>query len=61
MREGADDYILKDRPQRLPAVVLNVLEKYRIANEREKFLKKPIPERLLTILHATGLGQYRLT
>ena len=34
MRSGADDYILKDRLKRLPAAVNNVLEKYRLANEK---------------------------
>lgn len=34
MRAGADDYILKDRLQRLPVATLNVLEKYRLEQEK---------------------------
>ncbi|MDB5226723.1 MAG: domain S-box protein [Bacteroidota bacterium] len=34
MRSGADDYILKDRLQRLPSAIKNVLEKYRLAHEK---------------------------
>ncbi len=36
MRAGADDYILKDRPHRLPIAVLNTLEKYKLQRENEK-------------------------
>ncbi len=36
MRAGADDYILKDRLQRLPVAIHNVLEKYRLERERKK-------------------------
>jgi len=38
MKEGAADYILKDRMQRLPAAVQNAVEKYTLAAEREKYL-----------------------
>jgi PAS domain S-box-containing protein len=38
MKEGASDYILKDRMQRLPAAVQNAVEKYTLAAEREKYL-----------------------
>ncbi|MEO7045970.1 MAG: hybrid sensor histidine kinase/response regulator, partial [Ferruginibacter sp.] len=38
MKEGADDYILKDRIERLPNAILNVLEKYKFEAEREIFL-----------------------
>jgi PAS domain S-box-containing protein len=34
MLNGADDYILKDRLQRLPTAVLNIIEKYRREKER---------------------------
>ncbi len=36
MRAGADDYILKDRLQRLPVAIYNVLEKYRLEKEKIK-------------------------
>lgn len=36
MRAGADDYILKDRLQRLPVAVQNVLNKYRLEREKMK-------------------------
>lgn len=40
LREGADDYILKDRPHRLPDAVLNVLTKCKLEAEREIFFNK---------------------
>lgn len=36
IREGADDYILKDRPQRLPMAVIALLEKFRLEREQKK-------------------------
>ncbi|MEO6219591.1 MAG: hybrid sensor histidine kinase/response regulator [Ginsengibacter sp.] len=42
MREGADDYILKDRLQRLPPAVINAIEKYKIEEERQKYFNKVI-------------------
>ncbi len=36
VREGADDYILKDRLKRLPNVVLNAIEKYRFERDRKR-------------------------
>ncbi|MBL7858441.1 MAG: PAS domain S-box protein [Cyclobacteriaceae bacterium] len=36
MLAGADDYILKDRLQRLPVAIQRVLEKYRLAQEKIK-------------------------
>lgn len=36
MKEGADDYILKDRLKRLPAAVQNAIEKNRLKDERRK-------------------------
>ena len=35
MHNGAADYILKDRMQRLPGAIMNALEKYRIEAERQ--------------------------
>ncbi|MGC4038545.1 MAG: response regulator [Chitinophagaceae bacterium] len=34
LQEGADDYILKDRLQRLPAAISNALERYAVEEER---------------------------
>ncbi|MEO6230044.1 MAG: PAS domain S-box protein [Ferruginibacter sp.] len=36
IKDGADDYILKDRLQRLPSAVLSALEKCKIANENAR-------------------------
>lgn len=36
MRNGADDYILKDRLKRLPAAITNALEKNRLKEQRRK-------------------------
>jgi two-component system CheB/CheR fusion protein len=36
MKEGADDYILKDRLARLPNAVLNAIEKYRAEAQQQK-------------------------
>lgn len=36
MREGADDYVLKDRPKRLPIAVSGALEKFRLEREQRK-------------------------
>ncbi|HEX8277386.1 MAG TPA: PAS domain-containing protein, partial [Segetibacter sp.] len=38
VREGADDYILKDRLKRLPNAVINNIEKYRFEKERKKLI-----------------------
>jgi len=42
MKEGAYDYILKDRLQRLPKAILNAMEKFRIEKERKSYLNKVI-------------------
>lgn len=36
IKKGADDYILKDRLERLPSALANALEKYRLAREHQK-------------------------
>lgn len=36
MNRGADDYILKDRPKRLPTAILGALDKYEQRHERER-------------------------
>lgn len=38
MKNGAADYILKDRMQRLPNAILNALEKFRLEEERQLFI-----------------------
>ncbi len=47
MKEGACDYILKDRLQRLPNAVLSAIHKYRIEQERKKFLSEVIANEAL--------------
>jgi PAS domain S-box-containing protein len=42
MREGASDYILKDRMQRLPIAIVNCIEKAELEKEQLKFLKELI-------------------
>jgi signal transduction histidine kinase/DNA-binding NarL/FixJ family response regulator len=34
MKEGANDYIIKDRLSRLPSAVINLVEKFRVINEQ---------------------------
>src|SRR5579863_9529381 len=40
MKDGAADYVLKDRLQRLPNAVINAIEKYQSDNERGIYLDK---------------------
>jgi len=40
MKEGAADYVLKDRLQRLPNAILNAIGKYQSDNERQLYLDK---------------------
>ena len=47
MKEGACDYILKDRLQRLPNAVLSAIHKYHIEEERKKFLDEVIANEAL--------------
>lgn len=42
MKNGAYDYILKDRLQRLPRAIENAFEKWNIENERKKYLQQTI-------------------
>jgi PAS domain S-box-containing protein len=39
MREGAYDYVLKDRLQRLPAAINNAIDKWNIENERQRYFE----------------------
>ena len=47
MKEGACDYILKDRLQRLPNAVLGAIHKYLIDEERKKYLDEVIANEAL--------------
>ncbi|MBB3054721.1 PAS domain S-box protein [Mucilaginibacter gotjawali] len=47
MKEGASDYILKDRMQRLPSSILNAVEKFRLAADRERYLNDIIESEAL--------------
>ena len=47
MKDGACDYILKDRLQRLPNAVLSAVHKHRIEQEREKYLNEVIANEAL--------------
>jgi len=51
MKRGADDYILKDRLQRLPSAVMNSLEKHRLEKD-----KQAASERLAFHLENAPLG-----
>ncbi|MEP7166100.1 MAG: PAS domain S-box protein, partial [Ferruginibacter sp.] len=42
IKRGADDYILKDRLQRLPISIVKLLEKFQMETERQIFLDKVI-------------------
>jgi PAS domain S-box-containing protein len=47
MKGGAYDYLLKDHLQRLPAAVLNAVEKCRIENENQKYFEKLVTNEAL--------------
>ncbi len=40
IKQGADDYIMKDRLHRLPTAVLNTIEKYRLERERKRLYRE---------------------
>jgi PAS domain S-box-containing protein len=40
MRAGADDYIIKDRLNRVPAALISALEKFELEKDKQKFLDK---------------------
>lgn len=42
LKEGADDYLLKNNLTRLPNAILNSLEKYRLEREREQYMNSII-------------------
>ncbi|HLP52770.1 MAG TPA: ATP-binding protein [Chitinophagales bacterium] len=47
MKEGADDYVLKDRLKRLPGALVNVIEKYRLEEERKRVVDKSLSDEAL--------------
>ncbi len=47
MKEGASDYILKDRLQRLPSAIKNAVEKCVVEKERRKYLEEVIASEAL--------------
>ncbi|HEX8461551.1 MAG TPA: PAS domain S-box protein, partial [Segetibacter sp.] len=71
VREGADDYILKDRLSRLPFVVINAIDKYRYEKDRKRLIddvhqkeaasKKQLQrlsDKLLLATKAAGIGTW---
>ncbi len=47
MKEGASDYVLKDRLQRLPSAIINAIEKYQSDNDRQTYLSKIVASEAL--------------
>lgn len=47
LKEGADDYLLKSNLTRLPSAVVNSLEKYRYAHEKQRYLDNIIANEAL--------------
>jgi len=47
MKEGASDYVLKDRLQRLPNAVINALEKFQLDADRQTYLSKIVASEAL--------------
>ena len=47
MKEGASDYVLKDRLQRLPSAVINALEKFQLDADRQTYLTKIVASEAL--------------
>ncbi len=47
MKEGASDYVLKDRLQRLPNAIINAIEKFQSDNDRQIYLNKIVASEAL--------------
>jgi len=47
IKQGAEDYILKDRLQRLPSAVRNAIEKSRLEKEKQQFIEEVIENEAL--------------
>lgn len=44
MQQGVDDYILKDRLQRLPSALLNAIDKVSAENDKERYYKEIVTQ-----------------
>ena len=44
MKQGADDYILKDRLKRLPGALTNVLDKYKLDHEHKRVVTQSLAD-----------------
>jgi signal transduction histidine kinase/FixJ family two-component response regulator len=56
LKEGADDYILKDHLARLPNAVINAIEKNRLNKERQQFIKEANDKEALSKKHLADLS-----
>ena len=57
LKQGADDYLLKDNLVRLPNAILNSLEKYHLERQKEQFIDNIITNEALT-KEAEQLAQF---
>jgi len=62
MKEGASDYVLKDRLQRLPSAVINAVDKYQLDAKTELYLNKVVASEALFSKAEllAGFGTWRL-
>jgi PAS domain S-box-containing protein len=56
LRNGVDDYILKDHLERLPKSIENLIQKYKLVEEREEYIQQIISseERYKDLLQSTS-------
>lgn len=62
MKEGASDYVLKDRLQRLPSAVTNAIDKYRSDAQTQHYFNQVVASEALfgKAEHLAGFGTWRL-
>jgi two-component system, NarL family, sensor histidine kinase UhpB len=62
LKEGANDYLLKSNLSRLPNAILNSLEKFRIEEERQKFLENVVSNEALLkeVEHMASIGSWEV-
>ena len=62
LKEGADDYLLKNNLARLPNAINSALEKFRIDRERREFMKNLIASEALLkeAEHIAGIGSWQV-
>lgn len=62
LKAGVDDFILKDRLKRLPFAIETALERCRLENERQKYLRQVIMKEALMkeAEHMAGLGSWQV-